>query len=363
MPRTRLDLEHLERQFLAPYAQFSGDTRGRKFSEAPPVWRTQYQRDRDRVIHSRAFRRLEYKTQVFLNGTGDHLRTRLTHTIEVAAISRNLSSALKLNTDLAEARKMALRVGDLNIGYLPYGAQIVRTSKVNHNTQPNLSESFYIVTDLAPDHPRIVAGDPLYGLNRWPEAMPGFKAATMAYFSAMRPLAHAMVSVIASSLDLPPDWFEADFQEPTCTLRLIRYPSQEGAADNQFGFAPHIDTSFLTLLAQSALPGLEVRTREGDWIRPPAIPGTFVLNTGEMLARYSNDRYLPTPHRVINDNNALRHAIPFFHGPGLEAVIRSAPTCVSAANPARYEPLLYADHRRKLNLTNFAHRRKAGEAG
>ena len=265
--------------------------------------------------------------------------------------------------DLPEARKMALRVGDLNIGYLPYGAQIVRTSKVNHNTQPNLSESFYIVTDLAPDHPRIVAGDPLYGLNRWPEAMPGFKAATMAYFSAMRPLAHAMVSVIASSLDLPPDWFEADFQEPTCTLRLIRYPSQEGAADNQLGFAPHIDTSFLTLLAQSARPGLEVRTREGDWIRPPAIPGTFVLNTGEMLARYSNDRYLPTPHRVINDNNALRHAIPFFHGPGLEAVIRSAPTCVSAANPARYEPLLYADHRRKLNLTNFAHRRKAGEAG
>ena len=140
-------------------------------------------------------------------------------------------------------------------------------------------------------------------------------------------------------------------------MRLIRYPSHAGAADNQFGFAPHIDTNFLTLLARSALPGLEVRTAEGEWIRPPHVPNTFVVNTGEMLARYSNDRYIATPHRVINDNNTLRHAIPFFFGPGLDAIIRPVPTCVSANNPAKYEPLLYADHRRKLNLSNFDHRR------
>jgi dGTPase len=116
MPRTRQELEQLERQILAPHAQLSGDTRGRKFKEPPPVWRTQYQRDRDRVIHSRAFRRLEYKTQVFLNGTGDHLRTRLTHTIEVAAISRNISSALRLNTDLAETIALAH-----DLGHSPFG--------------------------------------------------------------------------------------------------------------------------------------------------------------------------------------------------------------------------------------------------
>src|SRR5271170_3757470 len=116
MPRTRQELEQIERQILAPYAQFSGDTRGREYKEAPPAWRTQYQRDRDRVIHSRAFRRLEYKTQVFLNGSGDHLRTRLTHTIEVAAVARNVASALKLNSDLAETIALAH-----DLGHSPFG--------------------------------------------------------------------------------------------------------------------------------------------------------------------------------------------------------------------------------------------------
>ncbi len=116
MPRTREELEQLERQSLAPYAQFSADTRGRKYPEEPPDWRTQYQRDRDRVIHSRAFRRLEYKTQVFLNGTGDHLRTRLTHTMEVAAIARNIARALKLNEDLAETIALAH-----DLGHSPFG--------------------------------------------------------------------------------------------------------------------------------------------------------------------------------------------------------------------------------------------------
>ena len=116
MPRTREELEQLERQNLAPYAQFSADTRGRKYPEEPPDWRTQYQRDRDRVIHSRAFRRLEYKTQVFLNGTGDHLRTRLTHTMEVAAIARSIARALKLNEDLVETIALAH-----DLGHSPFG--------------------------------------------------------------------------------------------------------------------------------------------------------------------------------------------------------------------------------------------------
>src|SRR5437868_2713000 len=116
MPRIRQELEQIERQILGPYAQLSGDTRGRRYPEPPPLWRTHYQRDRDRVIHSRAFRRLEYKTQVFLNGTGDHLRTRLTHTMEVAAIARNIARALQLNEDLTETIALAH-----DLGHPPFG--------------------------------------------------------------------------------------------------------------------------------------------------------------------------------------------------------------------------------------------------
>ena len=151
MPRTRLELENFERQFLAPYAQFSGDTRGRQHQESPPVWRTQYQRDRDRVIHSRAFRRLEYKTQVFLNGTGDHLRTRLTHTIEVAAVSRNISSALRLNTDLAETIALAH-----DLGHSPFGHKgetvLARLMKGHGGFEHNL-HSLRIVEELEEKYP------------------------------------------------------------------------------------------------------------------------------------------------------------------------------------------------------------------
>jgi len=109
-------MEASERAVLAPFAQTSGDSRGRKYSEPSHAYRTEFQRDRARIIHSRAFRRMEYKTQVFLNGTGDHLRTRLTHSIEVASISRTIARALRLNEDLAEAIALAH-----DLGHAPFG--------------------------------------------------------------------------------------------------------------------------------------------------------------------------------------------------------------------------------------------------
>ena len=116
MPCNCEELEARERDSLAHYAQLSADSRGRNVREPPPEWRTQYQRDRDRIIHSRAFRRLDCKTQVFLSGSGDHLRTRLTHTMEVAAIARNIARALRLNEDLTEA----IGLGH-DLGHSPFG--------------------------------------------------------------------------------------------------------------------------------------------------------------------------------------------------------------------------------------------------
>src|SRR5271170_2314019 len=151
MPRTRQELEQIERQILAPYAQFSGDTRGREHAEAPPTWRTQYQRDRDRVIHSRAFRRLEYKTQVFLNGTGDHLRTRLTHTIEVAAVARNVASALKLNVDLAETIALAHDLGHSPFGHK--GETVLARLMQGHGGFEHNLHSLRIVEELEEKYP------------------------------------------------------------------------------------------------------------------------------------------------------------------------------------------------------------------
>ena len=151
MPRTREELEQLERQSLAPYAQFSADTRGRKYPEAPPDWRTHYQRDRDRVIHSRAFRRLEYKTQVFLNGSGDHLRTRLTHTMEVAAIARNIARALKLNEDLAETIALAHDLGHSPFGHK--GEKVLDQLMKEHGGFEHNRQSLRVVEELEQKYP------------------------------------------------------------------------------------------------------------------------------------------------------------------------------------------------------------------
>ncbi len=151
MPRTRQELEQLERQSLAPYAQMSGETRGRTHREISPDWRTEYQRDRDRVIHSRAFRRLEYKTQVFLNGTGDHLRTRLTHTMEVAAIARGIARALKLNEDLTETIALAHDLGHSPFGHR--GEHVLDRLMKDHGGFEHNRQSLRVVEVLEQKYP------------------------------------------------------------------------------------------------------------------------------------------------------------------------------------------------------------------
>jgi dGTPase len=151
MPCSREELERRERLMLAPYAQKSADSRGRLHPEEPPEWRTQYQRDRDRVIHSRAFRRLEYKTQVFLNGTGDHLRTRLTHTMEVAAITRNIARALRLNEDLAETIALAHDLGHSPFGHK--GEMVLNKLMKAHGGFEHNRQSLRVVEELEQKYP------------------------------------------------------------------------------------------------------------------------------------------------------------------------------------------------------------------
>ena len=151
MPCSRQELEERERLILAPYAQLSAESRGRIHAEAPPLWRTDFQRDRDRVIHSRAFRRLEYKTQVFLNGAGDHLRTRLTHSIEVAAIARALARALRVNEDLAETIALAHDLGHSPFGHK--GEAVLDKFMRRHGGFEHNRQSVRLVEELEEKYP------------------------------------------------------------------------------------------------------------------------------------------------------------------------------------------------------------------
>jgi dGTPase len=200
MPRTRQELEALERQNLASYAQLSAETRGRKHREPPPEWRTEYQRDRDRVIHSRAFRRLEYKTQVFLNGTGDHLRTRLTHTMEVAAVSRNIARALKLNEDLAETIALAHDLGHSPFGHK--GETVLNRLMKDFGGFEHNRQSLRIVEELEQRYPRFA------GLNLTWEVREGLAKHHTAYdhpgkqpdFAAKSPSLEAQVADLADEI-------------------------------------------------------------------------------------------------------------------------------------------------------------------
>ena len=200
MPRYRQELEDIERRTLAPFAQFSGDTRGRRLLEEPPLWRTQYQRDRDRVIHSRAFRRLEYKTQVFLNGTGDHLRTRLTHTMEVAAISRNIASALRLNSDLAETIALAHDLGHSPFGHK--GEKVLNQLMRGHGGFEHNHHSLRIVEELEQKYPNFsglnLSWEVLEGLAKHQTAFdrPGIKQG----FVARHPSLEAQVANLADEI-------------------------------------------------------------------------------------------------------------------------------------------------------------------
>ena len=121
-------------------------------------------------------------------------------------------------------------------------------------------------------------------------------------------------------------------------------PQQEGTDENEFGLAPHSDTSFMTLLAQNKVPGLSIRLPNGTWVDAPALPGSFLVNGGDMLRRWTNERFLATPHRVINRSGQERYAIPFFFDCAYTTRMACLPTCTGPGNPPRYEPMTYPEY-------------------
>ena len=128
----------------------------------------------------------------------------------------------------------------------------------------------------------------------------------------MEELARKLVRLYARALGLPAEYFDQPFKEPQYKLRMTHYPHQADPPDDEFGIAPHTDTSFLTLLAPNDVPGLSIRTQSGKWISAPAIPDAFLVNGGQLLQRWTNDYFLATPHRAVNRSGRERYALAFF---------------------------------------------------
>ncbi len=188
--------------------------------------------------------------------------------------------------------------------------------------------------------------------NRWPP-LDGFRELVEQYLDELTALGRRLLPVLAASLDLPADHFDAHFDDPSCTLRMSHYPVLD-YGEHDWGLAPHTDSTILTFLPANDVPGLEIRPAGHDWIEPPPLPHSFLVNSGDMLKRWTNHRFRSTAHRARNASTVDRYAIPFFFGARDDALIDALPTCVDADNPARHEPITYGDYQRWFLNRNYA---------
>ena len=241
--------------------------------------------------------------------------------------------------DLPLDERLKTRIDDrFRRGYMPQG--------INQHPgyAPDLKESYELATDLPLDDPDVAAGLPLHGPNRWPAAHPWLREAAEAYFAETLALGKRLLRLFAASLDLPPDSFLQYCRKPMVQTRLFHYPPAPPQDENAFGVAPHTDYGMITLLTQDPIGGLELRKRDGEWVGAPFIPGTFVINLGDMFKVWTNDIYVSNLHRVVNRTGRERYSIPTFFNLDYDAPVSCLPTCQSADNPPKHAPIKSGDY-------------------
>jgi isopenicillin N synthase-like dioxygenase len=224
---------------------------------------------------------------------------------------------------------------DINTGVAKRGFDPIGWQALDPTQAPDLKESFYL-------------GQPLHGANQWPDEclVPGFRLAVENYALAMQALARRLMGLFELALALPAGHFNAFMQAPMCTTRLLHYPPQPaGAAPGQIGCGAHTDWGALTLLAQDDAGGLQVQGGDGGWVDIPPVPGALVVNIGDMMQRWTNDRWPSTLHRVVNKYSGReRWSIAYFFDLDVQARIEPLASCVSAERPARYAALTAGQH-------------------
>jgi isopenicillin N synthase-like dioxygenase len=236
------------------------------------------------------------------------------HRVPQPLIDRIFAETKRFHALPLEA-KMELKLNRSNNGYMPLKGHAQRHTSLNKNPKPNENESFFAKRERDPLDPDVVAKRDLRDPNQWPDDLAGFKETVLEYQGVMRRLTHRLLPVYARALDLPAGYFTPFFhQGGEITVRMIHYPpaTAEQVADEVFGTAAHTDRNLFTILAQGDTPGLQIMLPDGTWTPAPLMTGAFVVNSGDTLRRWSNDRFLSTPHRVLNVSGRDRYSVPFF---------------------------------------------------
>ena len=220
------------------------------------------------------------------------------------------------------------------LGFIPSGG-----TNPGADTAVDTREVFSMSREVIEGEPE--EGRHAAGCTRWPpeSLLPGFKACMQAHVHKRMALTKQLLQGFALSLELPEDYFEASHHYVGCNLVYNYYPATDPAKRErtQWGISPHTDYGTLTLLWQDQLGGLEVRNAAGDWIAAPPLPGAFVVNIGDLFARWTNDLYSSNLHRAVNTNRGARISVPFFVYPRANFEIECLETCRSPGRPARYE--------------------------
>jgi isopenicillin N synthase-like dioxygenase len=281
------------------------------------------------------------------------------HGVADGLIARQFAAAEQVfRLPIEEKMALHMRRSPSLAGYEPVGEQVLDSQDTTTTAGPSdLKESFHCATDFPDDHPLVQAGARGYGHNQWPAALPAFRTDVTAYFGAVHALADHILSLLALSLHQSDDWFEPFYAQAGGKLRMLRYPPQAGDARfNQIGAGAHTDWGGITILAQDDIGGLEVKDRTGSWIAATPIPGTFVINLGDLMARWTNGLYTSNMHRVRNNDSARdRYSMAFFYSPRPDAVIEAIPSCVSDEQPRRFDPCTAGEHTEEMFRRSYGY--------
>jgi isopenicillin N synthase-like dioxygenase len=220
----------------------------------------------------------------------------------------------------------------------------------------DLKETFDMGRNLGADDPEVLQGLPLHGPNKYPK-LPGWQNEMEAHYGKMKDLGQLLLRAIAKALECPSDFFDPLMERTVSVLRLIHYPPAEAQQHpDQQGCGAHSDYGCITILAQDSAGGLQVQGRDGEWVDAVPIADTFVINIGDLMARWTNDRYVSTKHRVINPSGLERYSIPFFVEPNFDAEVSTLPSCITADAPKKYDTVTSGDWIMSRFAATYAYR-------